>query len=96
MARHTTKEREMKTTNYEMRTYLGDMSIDEFESEEQIREYFSVKNLTEMFGDDLDDATYGDIRAARSNVIEDWREIKEQEKTEIRAEGADHSSRYQD
>jgi hypothetical protein len=49
--------------------YLGTMGPEEFNSESEIREYFSEKNLVWMFGDD---ANLDDAQGAMEATIEAW------------------------
>ena len=51
----------MSNMNERISAYLGDMSPASFESEEQIREYFSPENLSRMFGDETDFSDADDV-----------------------------------
>jgi hypothetical protein len=58
----------MGNMNEKITGYLGDMSPASFESEEQIREYFSAENLSFMFG--AEPCMVGDYFGDRKDVME--------------------------
>lgn len=74
MARQTNKKGANKMATIKkhdlIQGYLGTMGPEEFDSESEIREYFSEKNLVWMFGDD---ANLDDAQEAMEATIEAWR-----------------------